>query len=129
MAIGILGDFGQGGRYHDLDVLLDGSGNQSRGPLDRWREVEMWIYQHKEDTAFLNRLMHNEPGAVGGEWYPRLARIQVACLQRAARALCRIWTLGPLQGDARFATGLIGRFLYLQDHQFHGSPGPGNPHS
>ena len=103
-------------RYHNLDVLLDGSGNQSRGPLDRWSEMEMWIYQHKEDTAFLNRLMQKEPGLFGREWYPRLARIQVACLQRAARALCRIWTLGPLQEDAGFATGLIGRFLYLQDH-------------
>ena len=117
MAIGILGDFGQGGRYHNLDVLLDGSGNQSKGPLDRWSELEMWIYQHKEDTAFLNRLMQDEPGSFGKEWYPRLAKIQIACLQRAARALCRIWTLGPLQEDARFATGLIGRFLFLQDHQ------------
>ena len=46
----IFGEFGEGGRYHNLDVVLDSS---SRGddPMSRWDALEMAL--HDEDPKWL----------------------------------------------------------------------------
>ena len=114
----ILDEFATGGRYHNLDVMLDGR-SASRSPLDRWNEYEMGIC--REDPRRLHQ-MTTDPAGFGDAWYPHLAAIQIRTLQRAARALSRAWTLGPAQDLGRRLTGVIGRFLFRTDEQLDRCP-------
>ena len=107
----ILSDFGSGGRYHDLNAMLDGpSGAPS--PLERLEELEMDFC--RADASWL-RLMESNAVAFQRKWYPALAAKQTETLQRAARAVARMWTLGPASENGRRLTGIINRFLFLTD--------------
>ena len=55
-------------------------------------------------------------------WYPHLAARQVEALQRAARFLVRLWTLGPAQGEGKKFKGSLRRFLNLTDDQLDSIP-------
>jgi len=62
-------------------------------------------------------LMESDPASFSRQWYPALAAIQTECLQRAARAITRIRTLGPAQESGQAMTGTINRYLFLTDDQ------------
>ena len=109
----VLDEFATGGRYHNLDVMLDGR-SAARSPLDRWNDYEM--DRLREDAQWI-RLMTTDPAGFGDTWYPHLAAIQIRILQRSARALARAWTLGPAQDLGRRLTGVIGRYLFLTDDE------------
>lgn len=109
----VLSELGSGGRYHDLDTMLDGDA-RSESPLDLWEIIEMDIC--KADPKWL-RLMESDPASFSRQWYPHLAAIQTETLQRAARAITRMWTLGPAQENGRTITGTINRYLFLTDEQ------------
>ncbi len=108
-----LSELGSGGRYHDLDTMLDGSARSQR-PLDLWETIEMDIC--KADPKWF-ALMESDPASFSRQWYPALSSIQTECLQRAARAITRMWTLGPAQENGRTMTGTISRYLFLMDDQ------------
>ena len=114
----ILDEFATGGRYHNLDVLLDGR-SDARSPLDRWNEYEMDLF--REDPHWLH-LVKTDPAAFNDSWYPHLAKTQTRTLQQAVRALTRAWTLGPAQDPGRQLTGVIGRYLFLTDDQLASCP-------
>jgi hypothetical protein len=109
----ILSDFGTHGRYHDLDVLLHGP-SRIESPLDRWNALETDL--HHADVAMV-RVMCDNPGVWSQVWHPQLARLQVAQLQRTARAIARVWTLGPAAPEGKRLVAYLGRFLYLTDDQ------------
>ena len=109
----VLSELGSGGRYHDLDTMLDGNANSQR-PLDLWEIIEMDIC--KADPKWIP-LMESDPASFSRQWYPALSAIQTETLQRAARAITRMWTLGPAQENGRTMTGTISRYLYLMDGQ------------
>ena len=109
--LNILGDFGARGRYHDLDLLV-GAAVVVESPLDRWNELESDI--HNSDPDMIG-LMHSDQGSWSRVWHPALARQQVATLQRGARGIARIWTLGPARCEGIRLSGIIGRFLFLAD--------------
>ena len=67
--VDILSDLGSGGRYHDLDTLLDGQ-SKSQSPLDRWNALEMRFWQ--SDPAW-EGLMKSDQGEFARRWYPALA--------------------------------------------------------
>lgn len=111
--VDILSDFGSGGRYHDLNTMLDGpSGTLS--PLERLEALEMDFC--RADSAWL-KLMESNGAAFIRDWYPALAAKQTETLQRAARAIARMWTLGPASENGSMLTGIIKRFLFLMDDQ------------
>ena len=114
----IFGEFGEGGRYHNLDVLLDSS-SQAGDPMRRWDALETAI--HDEDAKW-SQLMRSDPALWSRAWYPHLAATQTATLQRAARFLVRLWTLGSAQGEGKRLKGLLGRFLFLTDEQLASLP-------
>ena len=114
----IFGEFGQGGRYHNLDVVLDSS-SQADDPMRRWDALEMAL--HGEDPKWY-RLMESDPALWSRRWYPHLAATQVEALQRAARFLVRLWTLGPARADGQRLSGLLRRFLFLTDDQLASLP-------
>lgn len=109
----VLSELGSGGRYHDLDTMLDGSAKSQR-PLDLWETIEMDICS--ADPKWF-ALMKSDPASFSRQWYPALAAVQTECLQRAARAITRMWTLGPAQENGRTMTGTIDRYLFLTDDQ------------
>lgn len=109
----IFGEFGTGGRYHNLDVLLDGS-SPADDPMRRWEALEAAI--HDEDPKWY-RLMESDPALWSERWYPHLAAVQIATLQRAARFLARLWTLGPARVDGQRFSGRLRRFLFLANDQ------------
>ncbi len=114
----ILDEFATGGRYHNLDVLLDGR-SMAHHPIRRWDEYEMELF--REDPIWIQR-MKGDPAAFSDAWYPHLAAAQTRMLQRAARALARAWTLGPAQEPGKRLTGVIGRFLFLTDDRLSHCP-------
>ena len=109
----VLSELGSGGRYHDLDTMLDGNA-RSESPLDLWEIIEMDIC--KADPKWF-ALMESDPASFSRQWYPHLAAIQTETLQRAARAITRMWTLGPAQENGRTMKATIGRYLNLKDVQ------------
>lgn len=114
----IFGEFGAGGRYHNLNVLLDSS-SQADDPMRRWDTLEKAI--HEEDPEWF-QLMQSDPAQWSRRWYPHLAATQTAILQRVARFLVRLWTLGPAQGEGKRLSGLLRRFLFLTDDQLASLP-------
>lgn len=107
----IFGEFGQGGRYHNLDVVLDSS-SRADDPMSRWDALEVAL--HGEDPRWL-RLAESDPALWSERWYPHLAARQVEPLQRAARFLVGLWTVGPAQGEGKKLKGSLRRFLCLTD--------------
>ena len=105
----ILSGLGSGGRYHDLDTMLDGH-SAWESPLDRWKALEMAFC--RADPKW-QELMESDVGSFQRQWYPALSAKQTETLQRAARAIARMWTLGPAQPHAQRLTGVIGRFLFI----------------
>ncbi len=114
----ILGEFGEKGRYHNLDVVLDGR-SRADDPMRRWEALESAI--HDEDPEWY-RLMESDSALWSDRWYPHLAARQVETLQRAARFLVRLWTLGPARADGRRFSGRLRRFLFLTDDQLASLP-------
>ena len=114
----VLSDFGSGGRYHDLDTMLDGSAS-SESPLDRLDALE--LKECRADPEAWHLLSGPDGGAFARHWYPALATRQSETLQQAARAVARMWTLGPAREHGKLMTGVIGRFLFLTDDQL-GTP-------
>ena len=88
------------------------AGRHGDSPLDRWKALEMAYW--RTDPKW-QELMKSDPAKFARQWYPALAAKQTETLQRAARAIARMWTLGPAQPHAQRLTGLIGRFLFIMD--------------
>jgi hypothetical protein len=106
-----LSDFGSGGRYYELDVI---SGASPGGPSPdvAWMNLEMTIV--KADSS-LAAMLH-EPSALGRIYDEIRPRLQMA-LERYLRALCRLFTLGPISKEGRRFSGAVGAFLFLRDDQ------------
>ena len=114
----VLDEFATGGRYHNLDVMLDGR-STTKHPVDRWSEYERELFD--EDPAWLD-LMKRDPAGFIKAWYPHLSKMQTETLQRAARAIARAWTLGPAKESGRQLTSIVSRFLFLTDEQLSSCP-------
>ena len=59
--------------------------------------------------------MESNAASFQRQWYPALAAKQTETLQRAARGVARMWTLGPARAHGQRLSGVIGRFLFIMD--------------
>jgi hypothetical protein len=110
-AIACLSYYGIGGRYYDLDVIC-GAQPAGESPESAWQSLEMAIAQG--DTTMKEMLI--DPRA-GNRLYEAInLRLQVT-LEKYFRALCHLFTLGPISDEGRRFTGVIGDFLFLRDDQ------------
>ena len=107
--LSILSNFGQAARYHHLDVV-QGKETQTDAPDAEWERLETAIVTARPD------LMKEM------EEYPASKRIRqeiaievVARLERFARALSRLFTIGGIGQEAKRYVGYIGTFLTLRD--------------
>ena len=110
-AIACLSHYGSGGRYYDLDVIC-GASSAGESPESAWQRLEMAIVG---SDATLKEML-SDPRA-GNKLYEAInLRLQVT-LERYFRALCHLFTLGPISEEGQRFTGVIGDFLFLRDDQ------------
>ena len=103
--------FGAGGRYYDLDALLDPTGHtvQRDDPVQSFQRVEAHILaRHPEWESKLGT------GEFDG-FYEVLRSELTATLQHLARGLCRMFTFGPLGKRGQRLQGVVKTFLFLRD--------------
>ena len=91
--VACLSNFGAGGRYYDLDIL-SGEDNVCESPEAQWQQIENMM----EETD-----------------YKDINRRIVGNVERLVRALCRLFTLGPLGEEAGRYCGTLNDFLNLRD--------------
>lgn len=105
----ILSDFGQGARYYNLNVVLSVD-SELRDPEQMWKEIESAV--GKAHPAWPTGLL--DPVLRAEIWRAIISDL-VARIEAFARALARLFTLGPLGDQAKKMSGLIGPFLLLRD--------------
>jgi len=103
----VLGDFGAGGRYSQLDGLLKGAFDVDNEPKRRWSEIETDLLIARPDFESIEPL---DMVQVGFEEI-------VGRLQRMARAIARMWTLGAVGDEGGQHCAVLGTFLFLRDEQ------------
>jgi hypothetical protein len=109
----MLGAFGQKGRYHRLDELLDASPAEAdNDPYRRWAAFELEVVQRRED--WLERVGSVEDTTA---LHRDIATYIAGRVDRFARAIARMWTLGALHGEARRHSSLLKPFLFLRDDE------------
>jgi hypothetical protein len=105
--VAVLGHFGQKGRYSRLDDLVSDERKGADGePSRRWEEIEqefVWARPDADSIAESMELMTP-------------ATFEVSrCLQRLARAIARMWTLGALGDGGQMHYGVLSIFAALDD--------------
>ena len=109
--IEILSDFSQGGRYYNLDVVSTGT-SKFNAPKDKWEELETELVH---EDQHLSELM-KDPLKLD-EMYQRINMILMKYLERFARALSRIFTLGDIHEEAKKSYSYISDFLNIRDDE------------
>lgn len=106
--IKVLSDFGQSARYHNLNIVLDVRVTTS-SPEHQWDKLEGLMLKEDEDWA------HQWIATDLNELYEKIGTRLISRLERFARALCRLFTIGGLGPEAAQYTGIIAPFLFLSD--------------
>jgi hypothetical protein len=105
----VLSRFGQAARYHYLNVVLGERGLTS-SPEDEWQKLESIIVQGH--SGWLEEMIAH-PGSP--EVHRRIAMEVVQRLERFARALARLFTIGGIGKEAKRYTAYISSFLHLDE--------------
>lgn len=107
--IRVLSQFGQSARYYYFDVLL-GRKPKTQNPETEWQNLESEFLVERAD---LLALIGNPDSH--GEINREISEILISKLERLARALARLFTIGRIGDEARRYVGNIGGFLHLSD--------------
>jgi hypothetical protein len=101
----VLGHFGTRGRYSQIDGLLKGALDPDSDPKTRWRTIETDLLLARPD---FERIQTSEIVQACSEEI-------VSRLQRMARAIARMWTLGAVGDEGGQFCGVVGTSLFLRD--------------
>ena len=107
----VLGRFGQAARYHNLDVVL-GREPATDSPDREWESLETAILISRPD---LLKELEENPNSERG--FKVIASEVVARLERLARALARLFTIGKIGTEAKRFSAYISGFLHLRDEE------------
>jgi len=108
----IMTDFGMGGRYHNLNSILNG--DESDSPIDKFSQVELDIFTSLSTKLAQDVVQNDSFDRVLFETHARF----VSCVERALRAICRLYTIGELHPLAlQSSAGTLDCFLCLRDDQ------------
>jgi len=107
--LAVLSKFGQAARYHHLDVVL-GKQPKTDAPDREWERLETAILTARPD---LMKEMEKFPAS--NKIHKEIAVEVVARLERFARALARLFTIGGIGQEAKRYLGYISKFLHLRD--------------
>jgi len=103
-----LADFGKTGRYYDLNTICSG-GPMGEPPEYSWQRVETWTDRNHQ------ALRRQYPGVEAAGTSDNSTGYVKAAIERFARALCRLLTIGPLGSEGRRYSGILASFLDLTD--------------
>jgi len=104
-----LSRFAKSARYYNLDVV-GGDSSDTDSPQQEWDRLEMALLSDRHDLME----MLGKP-ADFGRMDEEIARHFVVIFERLARALARLFTLGPLGEEAGSYVGYVKGFLFLRD--------------
>lgn len=107
----VLGRFGQAARYHHLDVVL-GREPATDSPDREWESLETAILISRRDL-----LKELEENPNSERVFKEIASEVVARLERLARALARLFTIGKIGTEAKRYSACVGGFLHLSDQE------------
>lgn len=107
--ITLLSEFAQGGRYYNLDIVVDGSSSY-KNPSDVWEELETSIIKDKGD--FKTKINERDIGAL----YEEVNRELVITLEKFTRVLARLFTKADFGDFARQVSPLVYDYLMLRDN-------------
>jgi hypothetical protein len=116
--LAVLTDFGEWGRYYNLDTLLNRTGHVAArdDPAASLQRIESRILSCRPEWIAKMK----GPGFDGA--YSGVKAELTATLQRFTRALSRMFTLGPLGDRGRRLQPVIRVFLFLRDEDLHTVP-------
>lgn len=103
----VLGDFGGGGRYSQIDGLLNGTRNPDGDPKTRWGTIETELLLERPDFEAIQTI----------DIVQASSEEIVARLQRMARAIARMWALGAVGDEGGQFCSVLGTFLFLRDEE------------
>ncbi len=106
--VSVLSRFGKSARYHDLDVILGGK-SDIESPVNEWNRLETSIMGQND---WLVEIVENPAET---EVYTRVTSEVVGRLERLARALARLFTIGDIGSKAQQLMGHVTPFLFLRD--------------
>lgn len=106
-----LSRFARSARYHNLDVV-GGADPETDSPEQEWAALEMEIVFERPDL--LDALQR--PGS-SDRLFDEINREFVSRIEVLVRALCRLFTLGPLGDRSKEYTAYLGPFLDLRDDE------------
>lgn len=109
--VAVLSRFGQSARYYYFDVVL-GREPQTGDPEAEWQQLETSIVLARSDL--MGKI---EAGDYAGEVGNEVRSLIVGRLEKFARALARLFTIGRIGKEAQRYVGYIGGFLHLRDDQ------------
>ncbi|MFC1627535.1 hypothetical protein ACFL3H_00305 [Gemmatimonadota bacterium] len=109
----ILTDFGEQGRYYYLESIVNPEGDIAKreDPLNCIYKLEQVVLDNHPEWK------DKIDSAEFSGFYSVINKDLTTVLQRLARALCRLFTMGPLGGIGKQLTGTISAFLFLSDGQ------------
>lgn len=107
--ISVLSDFGQAARYYNLDKVV-GREAQTKDPEAEWQSLETEILLDRKD---LMAEITRDPAS--SRFHAEINNEIVSRLEKFARALARLYTIGNIGVEAKKYTGYIRCFLHLSD--------------
>ena len=111
--IRVLSNFGSSARYYFLDIMTNRP-PKFDSPETSWQKIQMSILSGRDD---LMGQVSNNPAGLSSETADAINADMVRRLERFARALARLFTIGPIKSEARRYVGHIETFLYIRDNE------------
>ena len=106
--ISLLSDFAQGGRYYNLDMVLNGT-SKYKDPAEGRDKIVNTIIQRRE---YLLKELYNGDSDY---FYKEINRELIITLEKFARSLARLFTLSDFGDFAKRASPLVFDYLMLMD--------------
>ena len=109
--VSILSEFAQSGRYYNLDMFIDGKSDYDKSE-DKWEELETAIALSRKDISKKIKT----PGELG-HIYTEINKEFIIVLEKFARALARLFTLGDFGKFAKQISPYVHDYLFLKDEE------------
>ena len=106
--ISLLSNFAQGGRYYNLDMVLEGTSRYD-DPIEGWNRIESTILKSRKDLS--EKINNNDLDNI----FKEINRELIINLEKFARALTRLFTLADFGSFAKQVSPLVYDYLMLMD--------------
>jgi len=109
----LLEKYADAGRYYNIDIILGKRRSSKDDPLRSFESYCFDVFTRQPDWQ--KKITGENLGQKLDGSIRYINQQIIILLQRFARALCRMFTLGKLGKTGKQLIGIIGNFLFLQD--------------